>query len=92
MAMADLALDYFETFDDDFVRALPEMGPNGKYWPLWVKYFEDMFASSPALCLRFPEVKPWYSPSTASYAEAGCRRQTATTSNKPPSKPLQRTR
>ena len=72
MAVADLYLDFFDAFDDDYVRSLSGMGENGKYWVLWEKYFQDKFALSPALCTRFAEVKDWYSESVGKYAEKGC--------------------
>jgi hypothetical protein len=77
MAIADLYLDFFDGFDDDYVRSLLGMGENGKYWVLWGKYFQDQFALSPALCARFAEVKEWYTKSVGKYARKGCSMKTS---------------
>ena len=83
MAVADLYLDFFDAFGDDYVRSLSGMGENGKYWALWEKYFQDAFALSPALCTRFAEVKEWYADGVGKYAQKGCNMKT-------PNPPLQR--
>lgn len=62
MALADLHLDFFDVFDDDYVRALPGMADNGDYWPLWENYFVRAFVLSPSLRQRYVEVKDLYSP------------------------------
>ena len=72
MSVADLHLDFFDSFDDPLVRELPGMDSNGKYWPLWEKYFIDTFSTSPALCQRYEETKDWYGTALQGFAEKGC--------------------
>ncbi|MBI5103309.1 MAG: hypothetical protein HZB33_15965 [Nitrospirae bacterium] len=76
MALADLHLDFFDFFDNKEVRELPGMGPGGEYWILWEKYFEDTFAESPVLCLRYEQKKDWYGNVVSVYAQKGCARKT----------------
>lgn len=76
MSAADLHLDFFDSFDDPLVRELPGMEVNGKYWPLWERYFIDSFSKSPALCQRFDETKDWYGEATKEFAEKGCNKNT----------------
>ncbi len=77
MEVADLHLDFFDGFDDEYVRSLPKMGKNGPNWILWEKYFQDSFALSPALCARYAEVKDWYTESVGKYAQKGCNMKTS---------------
>jgi hypothetical protein len=72
MAIAEMYLDFFDGFDDKYVRSLEGMGDKGQYWLLWERYFRDSFASSPALCLRFSELENWYTKGVGQYAKAGC--------------------
>jgi hypothetical protein len=72
MAVADLYLDFFDGFHDDYVRSLPGMGEKGKYWVVWQKYFEDSFALSSALCTRLAGVREWYTEDIAKYAQKSC--------------------
>lgn len=64
MAVADMHLDFFEMFDEDYIRELPGMGKEGTNWKLWQNYFKDIFRTAPALCLRLSETKNWYSTTT----------------------------
>lgn len=75
MAMSDMYFDFVEVFDDDYIQELPGMGENGEYWPIWKKYFEDQFSLSPALCIRYQEIKDWYTSTglVAKSAEKGCK-------------------
>ena len=72
-AVADMYLDFFDGFDDDYVRSLPKMGENGTNWLIWERYFQDTFALSPTLCARYEEVKDWYTVSVGKYAAKGCK-------------------
>jgi hypothetical protein len=68
MAIAEMKLDFIDSFDDEYVRSLRGMQDNGKYWVLWQKYFYGMFESSPALCIRYSELKDTYTPGVGVYA------------------------
>ncbi len=81
MAIADMYLDFFDGFDDKHIRSLEGMEDKGKYWVLWERYFQDSFASSPALCLRFSKVEDWYTKGMGKYAEAGCKKHREAASN-----------
>lgn len=74
IAMADMLLDFMDTFEDDYVRSLPHMQDNEKFWTAWQNYFEDQFRISPALCNRFNEIRSWYTENgaVAKFAEKGC--------------------
>ncbi len=78
--IAEMYLDFIETFDNDFLRSLPGMEPGGKYDAVWSSYFRDLFARSPALCERYLKTPDWYSPSMCEkYARftCPCKRPTA---------------
>lgn len=71
MAVADLFLDFFEGLNDEYVKSLPGMEEDGKYRHLWEEYIVDQFALSPALCVRFSDVKKWYTDALQDYAKKG---------------------
>lgn len=78
--IAEMYLDFIETFDNDFQRSLPGMELGGKYDAVWSTYFKDLFARSPALCERYLKTPDWYSPSMCEkYARftCPCKRPTA---------------
>ncbi len=76
MSVADLHLDFFDSFDDPLVRELPGMDSKGEYWPIWETYFIDTFSKSPALCQRYEETKDWYGTALRGFAEKGCNEET----------------
>jgi hypothetical protein len=47
--IAEMYLDWFDSFGDDDVAQLPKMEPGGEQRLLWEQYFRDMFESSEAL-------------------------------------------
>jgi hypothetical protein len=69
MAIAEMKLDFIDSFEDDYVRSLRGMEANGKYWVLWQKYFYEMFENSPALCRRYKDLKDTYTSGVAAYAK-----------------------
>ena len=74
MAIADLHLDFIDGFDNKYITALDGMGPKGEYWILWENYFVDSFSNSPALCMRYDQLKRWYVKGVGEYAKAGCKK------------------
>ena len=75
VSMADMLLDFIDGFEDDYVRELAGMEDNGEYWIAWENYFVDQFRLSPILCVRYKEVKSWYTENgiVSELAEKGCR-------------------
>ncbi len=76
MALADMHLDFFDGFDDEHVRKIAGMEEGGKYWVLWAKYFEDLFRTAPALCLRLSQTKVWYTETITALWDAHCANAT----------------
>lgn len=72
ITVADMYLDFIDGFGDKHVRTLSGMEDNGKFWVLWEKYFHDLFANSPALCLRYTEVADTYIEDVGKYARNSC--------------------
>lgn len=71
--LAEMYLDFIETFDNDYLRKLPEMELGGKYDEVWKNYFLALFKKSPALCQRYLKVLDQYSPSMClRYARFSC--------------------
>lgn len=66
MAVAEMYLDFIDSFQDDYVFDLPGMAKDGENRRLWNQYFKDIFVSSPALCAYAKEKKHWYSEDTLS--------------------------
>lgn len=79
IVVADLYLDFIDGFDDQHVRSLTGMEDGGKYWVLWQKYFQSLFANSPAMCDRFAKVSDMYTKAIGEYAQKGCAVRTSTT-------------
>jgi len=75
--IADLYLDFIDGFDDKHVRSLSGMEDGGKYWLLWQRYFQSLFANSPALCSRFAKVSDVYTKAVGEYAQRGCKDKTS---------------
>ena len=83
MLIADMYLDFFDSFDDRYIRTLEGMEDNGKYWILWQKYFQRSFANSPALCERYNDVADEYAKSVSEYTRKGCTTNTSNTAVNP---------
>lgn len=77
IVVADLYLDFIDGFDDKHVRSLSGMEDGGKYWLLWQRYFQSLFAKSPALCSRLAEVTDVYTKGVGEYAQKGCKEKTS---------------
>lgn len=72
--IAEMHLDFFDGFEDEFVSFLPGMEkPAGKYRILWEAWFHDTFANSPALCGRYKEAQAFYGAELARFS-ASCRK------------------
>jgi hypothetical protein len=67
--IAEMYLDWFDSFGDDYVAELPEMGPNGEQRKMWEKFFKDMFKTSEALQDMAKEKvrEQWYSADLLKY-------------------------
>jgi hypothetical protein len=71
--LAEMYLDFIETFDNDYLRKMPDMELGGKYDEVWKNYFLALFEKSPALCQRYLKVSNQYSPSMClRYARFSC--------------------
>lgn len=81
MAVAEMFLDFFDSFEDGYVYDLPGMAVGGEFRVLWERYFQDMFTLSPALCACAMERRGWYSEKTISYADSAIRAAHQTSSN-----------
>lgn len=73
MAVAEMYLDFLESFQDDYVRSLNGMGEGGEVWDYWENYFKDMFATSPTICLLSIETQHWYSTDFTKYRNKDCK-------------------
>jgi len=76
MTVAEMYLDYFDSFTDPFVRSLDGMEEGGKNWVLWERWFREMMESSPMLYALAEEMKDEYAMDFTKYMP----KKTATTS------------
>lgn len=58
--LAEMFLDFIDSFEDPPIKMLNGMEKDGKNWVLWKKYFTDTFSSSPVLCRLATEEQDWY--------------------------------
>ena len=59
-ALADMHLDWFDSFDDKFVFDLPRMEAGGEDRLKWEAYFARAFKASPILCQRYAKIGAEY--------------------------------
>jgi hypothetical protein len=73
MALADMYLEWIDTFEDPLITRLEGMEEGGKVRALWDETFKTLFATSPALCLRLQQTRTFYQEHLKQYARAaGC--------------------
>lgn len=72
MTIAEMYLDLIDGFEDGYVYQLPDMGKDGIDRILWDKYFNKLFRNSPALCVRYAELRDTYRESIERHTKPGC--------------------
>jgi hypothetical protein len=73
MALADMYLEWIDSFQDPTIMRLEGMEEGGPIRALWEATFKALFATAPALCLRLQQTRTFYQERLKQYARsAGC--------------------
>jgi hypothetical protein len=60
LIIAELFLDFMESFVNGYYKTVPEMDAKGSFRIAWEEYFVDVFSNSPVLCLEYHKNIEWY--------------------------------
>lgn len=67
LLIAELYIDYIESFFDDYVYDLPKMDEGGEYRKMWEDYFMNVFLASPIMKQYLKENSQYYDKRMAKY-------------------------
>lgn len=75
MLIAEMHLDFFDSLNDPYVKAIPKMGDSGEDRALWETWIAYSFEHSRAICLRYSQIADTYTSYLAPIAKKACSKE-----------------